>query len=71
MRPSFELQLYHQTVHLLGAVLLLRPQVHALAAVPFALLTVGFLGVGVVSFAVTEASYRAGQPLLQRVPSRS
>ena len=72
-RYFFHLPLHHWTldIHLLSAVLVLRPKVHAFAAVPFALLIVGFLGVGVISFAVAEAPYRAGQPLLQCVPSGS
>lgn len=52
------------STHLLSTVLLLSSQVHALAPVSLALFVVGFLGVSVVSLAVTEASHRAGEPLL-------
>lgn len=52
------------STHLLGTVLLLSSQVHALATVSLALFVVGFLGVGVVSLAVTETSHRTSEPLL-------
>lgn len=52
------------STHLLGAVLLLGSQVHALTPVSLALFVVGFLAVGVVSLAVAQASHGAGEPLL-------
>lgn len=55
--------------HLFCAVLMLRAQFNALAAVSLALLVVGFLGVSVVALAVAETAYGAGEPFLQSVSS--